>query len=124
MRSLTSMIQPIALMKPGTMMMTAINAMKASRKGKDVRFNSHANGTAKNVATRTVPIPTINVFGSTWVIIRGVAIFAQFSRVSPGSVGRPGTKVMYRTNKTRKSTKDRSGHDKARGSVSSERFRI
>ena len=93
MRSLISMIQPMALTKPGTITTTAINVMNVLRKGSDVRFSNHANGRAKNAATRTVPNPTINVFGMIFVTMRELAILVQFSNVSPGSVGSPGTNV-------------------------------
>ena len=75
------MIQPIALMKPGTITTTAIMVIKAFRHGSVVRFNNHAKGKAKIVATSAVPNPTINVFGMTWVNILERATRFQLSRV-------------------------------------------
>jgi len=53
----------------------------------------------------------------TSVAMREFAILVQFSSVSPGSVGRPGTNVMYKMNRTSADTKDRINHEPTKGSL-------
>ena len=62
---ISSMIQPIAFKKPGTITATAVNVVHNSRQGTSVRLRIHASGTLKNNTAATVPSPTITVFGIT-----------------------------------------------------------
>ena len=66
-RSLRSMIQPMAVMKSGMITTSAINVMKVLRKGSAVLLRSQASGEAKHSATKTLPRPTVTVLGITLV---------------------------------------------------------
>jgi hypothetical protein len=68
--------------------------VKVVRSGRFVRFSSQASGRAKKALMKIVPKPTMAVLGMTKVSRRELAMFDQCRNVKPGSVGKPGTKVM------------------------------
>jgi len=117
MCSSTNNIQAMARMNPGIITGTTINVVKVLRNGNVVRFSSQANGKAKNVATNSAPKPTIAVFGMTFVIRRELATLAQCFSVNPGSKGRPGTNVMYKTKIRRATTPDKTNQEHPRGKL-------
>jgi len=82
-----------------------------------MQFDSGAKPTVwqKNEATKIAPNPIIAVFGMTLVMSREFAMLVQCFKVKPGSVGRPGTNVMYNTKPSSATTPDSTTHVQARG---------
>jgi hypothetical protein len=117
MRSSSKRIQPIAKINPGMIPMTAMRVTNVVLSAIVVRFSSHASGNAKNVETKIAPIPTMAVLGITLVHNRSLKTIFQWFSVKPRSVGKPGTKVMYRTNKTRTTMLKRTSAEHAKGSA-------